>query len=143
MPAVARADLFVFAGHAAVGGHEGLDTALSLAAGGRLTAADVLALDRAPSEVVLTACETARTGGDFAAPGLALSDAFAAAGSRMVIAATRAVADADADALATALFAKGFTPGWDAAAALRDAQRVVAARGGDWAAFRVYVRAAR
>ena len=143
MPAVARADLFVFAGHAAVGGHEGLDTALSLAAGGRLTAADVLALERAPREVVLTACETARTGGDFAAPGLALSDAFAAAGSRMVIAATRAVADADADALATALFANGFAPGWDAAAALRDAQRAVAARGGDWAAFRAYVGAAR
>ena len=103
----------------------------------------MLALERAPRQVVLTACDTARAADDFASPGLALSDAFAAAGSGVVIAATRAVDDADADALATGLFANGFGPGWDAAAALRDAQRALAARGGDWAAFRAYVRALR
>jgi len=135
--ALPEASLFHFAGHARAG-DDPWDSALSLSDSGRLTVADVLALPRAPSVVVLTACEAARS-----TSGLGLAHAFVLAGSRAAVAPWRAVADDLALEIARSMFRYvDRDHPVDPARVLRDAIRSlrVIKPHSDWAAFRVVVR---
>ncbi|WP_437818399.1 CHAT domain-containing protein [Sorangium sp. So ce1078] len=132
--------LFHYAGHGFFGGVDGWDSSLPLAGGGKLAVSDILALRRAPAQVVLSGCDTARTG---AAPGarglgLGLAQAFLVAGAGSVIAATRPVDDALAERMMVALVAAGQDePG----AQLREATLAAlrATPSSDWASFRALV----
>ncbi len=130
------AGLLHFAGHGVYAGREGWESALPLANGARWSVGDVLALTHAPAQVVLTACEGARSSSD-AAEGLGLAQAFVIAGSQIAVAPTRPVQDAVAGALADGLYAS-LGRGTPLAAALRDAQIALWKRDpqADWAAFR-------
>ena len=134
-------DLFHFAGHVRFAGREGIDSGLVLS-DGELSLGDILTLSRVPEMVVLSACEGARTrsAAGFSAS-LGLAQAFVAAGSRAVVATTRAVPDE----LARTFFAMfyEFSHGQveDAARALQQAalqQRALDPES-DWAAFRLFV----
>jgi tetratricopeptide (TPR) repeat protein len=128
-----------YAGHGVFEGEEGWDSALPLAAGGRLDVSDILSLAPAPRTVVLAGCEAAKSSGE--AEGLGLAQAFLAAGSREVLAPVRKVSDALAGKLATKLYAGGPEAKHSLAHAARAA--VLATRAeepaSDWAAFRVLV----
>jgi CHAT domain-containing protein len=135
-----RAALLHFAGHGVYAGREGWDSALPLARGARWSVGDVLASRRAPTRVVLSACEGARSSFE-AAEGLGLAQAFLVAGAQSVIAPTRAVKDELAQAFARAFYASLLRPGardGTPATALREAQIAIAAAqpDADWAAFR-------
>ncbi len=135
---LSTADLFHYAGHAGFAGGGGWDSALPLSGGSRLTVGDILMLDRAPSQVVLSGCETGRTSSRAAAESVSLAHAFLVAGSRSVVAATRPVADSVAMRLVTAYYrarASGLPPG----RALRDAQIDLRRHdpGADWSSFRL------
>lgn len=131
-------DVFHYAGHGSFRGLGGWESALSLSAGDRLTVGDVLALPRMPAWVVLSGCDTARTAEQSPSESLGLAQAFAAAGSWGVVAATRPVSDETAADLVTALYRA-----WDGrsppAAALRTAQLELLWRHpeSDWEAFRL------
>ncbi|KYF91717.1 hypothetical protein BE20_13915 [Sorangium cellulosum] len=132
--------LFHYAGHGFFGGIDGWDSGLPLAGGGQLAVSDILALRRAPAQVVLSGCDTARTG---AAPGarglgLGLAQAFLVAGAGSVIAATRPVDDALAERMMVALVAAGQE---DPGAQLREATLAAlrATPSSDWASFRALV----
>jgi hypothetical protein len=136
------AALFHFAGHAAYAGVDGWESALLLANGDRLTAADVLALSHAPPIVVLSGCQTGREGDARGAQGIGLGAAFLAAGSRAVLASTRDVSDATTARLMHELsIALSASPD-DPAAALQKAQNALrsADPSADWSAFRAFVR---
>ncbi len=133
-----RTDLLHYAGHGTFAGAGGWESALPLAAGGRLTVGDVLTLEAVPREVVLSGCETARAARAGGADSLGLAHAFLVAGSRSVLAATRPVDDATAFALVSAFYrerSRGAPP----ALALRRAQLALLAAEdpGDWATFRL------
>ncbi|WP_437562218.1 CHAT domain-containing protein [Sorangium sp. So ce542] len=132
--------LFHYAGHGFFGGIDGWDSGLPLAGGGQLAVSDILSLRRAPAQVVLSGCDTARTG---AAPGarglgLGLAQAFLVAGAGSVIAATRPVDDALAERMMVALVAAGQD---DPGAQLREATLAAlrATPSSDWASFRALV----
>lgn len=134
------AALLHFAGHGVYGGREGWESALPLARGARWTVGDVLSLPRAPSRVVLSACEGARSSLD-AAEGLGLAQAFVVAGTHAVVAPTRPVKDELARALSEALYSALLTRGSEVslATALARAQATLSTAHADWdwAAFRV------
>ena len=133
-------DLLHFTGHGEFGGRGGLDSALALAGGGRITVGDILALPRAPKTVVLTACEAARAALDAPAEGLGVAQAFVVAGAQAVVAPTRWVEAKMASEMSMALYrALEDPPPGDLAGALRRAQLELrqSRPGGDWAAFRV------
>ncbi len=136
--------LLHYAGHATVEGRDGWETGLPLASGGRLTVGDVIALARVPERIILSGCDTARAQETARTEGLGLAQAFAVAGARAVVASTRPVQDQLARSLMAALYRSLLaSPGaLDLAAALRDAQRAIAAApvAGDWASFRAIVR---
>lgn len=133
-----QADLFHYAGHAVFEGSGGWDSGLPLADGTRLTVGDILALPRVPRWVVLSGCETGRSGQDAPQEGIGLANAFAAAGSSRVVAAVRPVADADARALVREFYRE-----WSGSAAESVAlQRAVLALRrdrprADWSSFRI------
>jgi CHAT domain len=85
------ASLLHFAGHASSGGLDGLDGALHLAGGQRLSFGDVFALRGVPELVVLSACTSSVSHGSGA--GLGIGQAFVAAGSRAVVGSSRDVSD--------------------------------------------------
>ena len=60
--AIEQAALLHYAGHGDFAGETGWESALRLADDGQLTLPDILALDRVPSTVVLSGCETGRSG---------------------------------------------------------------------------------
>ncbi|HVJ94989.1 MAG TPA: CHAT domain-containing protein, partial [Labilithrix sp.] len=129
-------DLFHFSGHADVAGPDGWESALALATTDRLTAADVLALPRAPAVVVLSACEGARARYD----AMGLAHAFVASGAAAVIAPTRPVSDTFARAVSDALYAAWTRDIVQPAAALRLALAGLTKRANpDWATYRVVV----
>jgi tetratricopeptide (TPR) repeat protein len=99
--AVQNADAFHFAGHGRSAGPEGWDSALLLA-DTELSVGDVLLLRSVPRRVILSGCETAKTG-TLDEGGIGVAQAFAIAGSEVVIATHREVDSADALAYATAL----------------------------------------
>ncbi len=141
--ALGTATFFHYAGHATYGGEDGWDSALPLAAGGRLLATDVLALHDAPARVVVSGCSAARTAS--AAPGetLGIAQAFLVAGSDAVVAPTRDVADALSVTFVEALYAElERDPRADLTTAVQRAQLQVreADPTSDWGNFRVLRR---
>jgi tetratricopeptide (TPR) repeat protein len=144
LPLLRAASLFHYAGHARPGPREGLEGVLPLAQGTRLLVADVLALDRVPDRVVLSACEAALLAD--ADGGLSMAHAFILAGARAVVASTRPVGDVATRALMTALYGSGLADlDRDPAEVLRAVQLARWRQGGgqdpnpgdDWVAFRV------
>lgn len=137
--ALARADFLHYSGHATFGGWE---SSLELAASGRLSVGDILALERAPRLVVLSGCETGRAAAG-AVESIGLAQAFLVAGSAQVIAAVRPVEDRLAEKLFAELYGdgEGRSEGapTDAAVLLRQAQLRWRERfpKSDWASFRV------
>ena len=134
--ALAAADLFHYAGH---GIFAGWGSALPLANSSRLTLGDILALERAPAQVVLSGCDTGRSADDAPAAIAGLAHAFLAVGSHSVIAATGPIGDDAALELTTALY-PALLAETSAPAALRQAQLELRRRdpGGDWSKFRVF-----
>lgn len=141
LQAVRDADLFHFAGHAWYGGRGGWDSHLKLASDTVLTVRDILSLERAPRLVVLSGCETAAVGGSAAIAGIGLAQAFIAAGTEHVVAATRPIPDTAARDLADHFY-RALNAGADPAGALRTAQIALARAtpDADWRAFRVLTR---
>jgi CHAT domain-containing protein len=133
-----RADGLHYAGHGLYAGQEGWESLLPLAAGGRLTIGDVLALHHAPRRVVLSGCETARSSREGPAEGLGLAQAFVIVGSDEVIAPVRPVRDALAAAMSRAFY-EALPSSTNAAEALAHAQNVVRRDmpAEDWSSFRV------
>jgi tetratricopeptide (TPR) repeat protein len=132
--------LFHYAGHATFGGVDGLESALSLAGGSRLTPSDILALPRVPPIVALFGCDTARESAVGTLDALGLTGAFLVAGTGMVIATSRGVDDALSRDVATEFYARWLgTPRGGPAEALRSAVLAVRERspGSDWGAFRL------
>lgn len=135
---ISEVDLLHYAGHGAFAGPGGWDSALLLAGESRFTLGDVLALDRAPAEVVLSSCEAARAVHDGGAANLGLAQAFVVAGSERVIAALRPVGDRVTAGFFRELYGI-LSPSVDLAEALRRAQLAWRQRdpGADWASFRL------
>lgn len=99
--ALPQSDHFHFAGHGEPSAEEAWEHALLLAGGERLTAADVLALPRAPRRAVLSACRSASARPLAALETIGLAQAFVVAGAEEVLAAAHAVEDQDqAEAMA-------------------------------------------
>lgn len=136
-----RAELVHYAGHGTFGGRDGLESGLPLA-DGMLTAADVLALARVPSVVVLAGCETGRAATAGGIEGLGLAQAFLAAGARHVVAAGRPVPDALTERLMRSFYEALPAERGDVAAGLRRAQLALRQQdpSADWAAFRALRR---
>jgi hypothetical protein len=132
-----------FAGHGSYAGTDGWESALTLAAGERMSVADILALSHAPARVILSGCETGNEQEIGGGPtGLSLADAFIAAGSRVVIASTRRVDDEMTSRLMQTLASALVDSSADLPEALRRAQLEVrsALPSSDWSAFRAFVR---
>lgn len=132
-----------YAGHGVFAGLEGWESALPLAGGGHLAVSDVLATHAVPMRIVLSGCETARSGAEAPSESLGLAQAFVIAGADFVIAPVRRVDDAIAAKTSAALYGTlAQASAVDAAKALRDAQnaRRRDAPDSDWSAFRVVSR---
>jgi cellulose synthase operon protein C len=138
-PALGRTDLFHYAGHGTFSGFGGWESVLPLAGGTRLTLGDVLTLGRPPSWVVLSGCETGRSGADAPVEGLGLAQAFLLAGSRAVIATTQQVDDRAAEGLFAELY-QGWGDAPDLAVLLQRAQLAWRRRapGDGWKSFRLF-----
>jgi hypothetical protein len=136
---LAGADLLHYAGHGVFSGSGGWDSVLPLAGGTRLTLGDLLAFQQVPRWVVLSGCDTGKSGANAPAEGLGLAHAFLLAGSEDVIAATRPVGDRAAQGLLSELYLR-WSPDPDLAALLRDAQLAWRQRdpAGDWQSFRLF-----
>lgn len=105
-----RHDLLYFAGHAVLAGHEGWDSHLKLAGGGRLDLADLLTLPRPPRRVVLTSCEAAQSVDLGGLGGFGIAQALVLAGAEAVLGPVRPITDKSAAALGARL-TEGFFRG--------------------------------
>lgn len=137
---LAIADLVHYAGHGIFSGLGGWDSGLLLAEDTQLTLGDILALERVPTWVVLSSCDTGRSSSEtpVASPGLA--QAFLLAGSQAVVASTRPAVDPEMPAFFTDLYEQwGREP--DLAVALQRAQLSWRKRNpkADWQGFRLFV----
>ncbi len=134
--ALTASDWFHYAGHA--DSHSD-DTQLRLAGAQRFHLSDVLMLEKAPSTVVLAACESSRVEPGPASPALSLAHGFVLRGSHQVVATTRPVADETAARLMATFYRHQQRTG-DVAQALVLAQRELfqAQSTADWSAFRLY-----
>jgi CHAT domain-containing protein len=140
--ALGSTDLLHYAGHAAAGGADGADSALSLARGSRLTPADILALPHVPDIVGLFGCDTAHESVTGALDAVGLTSAFLVGGAQVVVATSRVVQDSLARDVAAEFYSRLTAAGRPGASrALRDAVLAVRDRqpASDWAAFRVLV----
>jgi cellulose synthase operon protein C len=131
-------DLFHFSGHGVFEGFGGWDSRLRLADETSVTIGDLLALERAPRWVVLSGCDTGRSGAEARIEGLGIANAFLLAGSRAVVASVRPVDDKTTLRLFAELYRRWDGNG-DLAVALQGAQ--LAWRHGDrnvdWSSFRI------
>jgi hypothetical protein len=134
---LATVDLLHYAGHGVFSGFGGWDSSLLLAEETRLTLGDLLALDRVPAWVVLSACDGGRSSSEASVEGLGLAQAFLLAGSRAVIASTRPADDRTVPELFAELYRQ-----WDQdpAVALQRAQLAWRKSNpeADWDAFRLF-----
>ena len=122
-----------YAGHALSAGWR---SRMPLADGGQLTVTDILALPRAPENVVLSGCETGLLS---AAEGIGLAHAFLAAGARSVVAAVRPLPDRSGAQL-MASFYGSLNDGASTEEALRRAQLELREAGeASWSALRLYL----
>ncbi len=131
-----KVDVFHYAGHAQFE-DGGLESALVLANGQRLTSADILALPSGPTLVVLSGCETSRLNAGVKFADIGLAQSFLLRGAETVVATTRVVRDAVALSLVREFYAQDEP----APEALRRAQIALSAKqpNEDWGAFRVLV----
>jgi tetratricopeptide (TPR) repeat protein len=138
--AMGKCDWLHYAGHGEFAGHGGWESSLPLADGAKLTVGDILALPRAPRLVVLSGCETGRTSRRSPLSQIGLAQAFSIAGSQVVLAATRPVADELALRMSKALYA-AWNVGGDPIDAPSRAQRalVESSPEQDWSAFRTFL----
>ncbi len=136
-----EADLLHYAGHGEYAGHEGWESSLPLAAEGRLSIGDILALPRVPRWVVLSGCQTAKSSSTATPDTFGLAQAFVVAGAQSVIAPVRKIPDNLALRVSVAIHTQlGQQQGTvDLALALRDALLNISAQtpNEDWAALRV------
>jgi hypothetical protein len=136
--ALGTVDLFHFGGHGKAEGLLGLQSRLWLAGHDVLETAEVLALERVPQVVVLSACESAR-GATQSDANLGVAQAFILRGTRVVLAATRAIPDHTGVTLAKVLYADGIanvTP-----VGMHSSLRALRERfgeGGAFASYRIY-----
>lgn len=130
-----------YSGHGSQRGIDGLGSGFPLSGASRFAASDAIVLHRAPRLVVLSACELAQRGSQPGKLGLGLAYAFLIAGSERVVAATRAVSDADTASLIERFYAS-LDREHDASWALRAAQLDLHmhAPTADWSAFRAIAR---
>ncbi|MFZ5892796.1 MAG: CHAT domain-containing protein [Myxococcota bacterium] len=99
---LANTGLLHFAGHGRSGGIDGINGALLLGSDRVLSLGDVLALERAPDFVVLSACSSSVSPEPGA--GLSIGQAFIWAGARAVVGASRAISDRSSERFATVLY---------------------------------------
>lgn len=131
-----RATLFHYAGHASTSGVAGWDSQLPIAGGDHFDVHDVLALQRVPSFVILSGCET---GGSIeSGDGWNIAQAFVTAGAHAVIASTAVIDDEDAAIASMALIEHLDLE--DGAGTLWTARRALDGAAAD--AFRVWERPA-
>ena len=146
---LSNARLLHFAGHARSGGIDGLDGALDLSHGQRLSVADVLACERVPEFVVLSACSSSVS--PEPAGGLSIGQAFVAAGSRAVVGASRTISDRLAGRFADSLYERLLASGaarevprdihaWADAVRAADLEQAHADPRADWASIRLLLR---
>ncbi len=137
---LATSDLLHYAGHADYSGLGGWESSLLLADGTRMTLGDLLALDRVPSWVVLSGCETGRASDETPVAGLGLAHAFLLAGARDVIGATRPADDRRVPAFFAELYRR-WAEEPDLARAMQRAQLAWREREpAEWAIFRLFER---
>lgn len=134
--------LLHFGGHGTAAGHDGWQSALTLAEGSRLTVGEILTLKQVPALVVLSGCETSRTSGSGPMAGLGVAHAFVMAGAQQAIATSRPVDDAVARAVIEATYAHVDEADMDLVTALRLAQLDLLKRDGvgAWSSFRALSR---
>jgi tetratricopeptide (TPR) repeat protein len=131
---LSRHALFHFAGHTSFDAQAPWRLGLMLSHDKKLGLSDLLTLPSAPALVMLSACEGAR-----ASSGNAIGTALVAAGSRVVIAPTRLVADQLSLRFSQAFYT-ALASELDPVRAAHRAQEELRAKGeADWAAFRVLV----
>jgi hypothetical protein len=130
--------LFHYAGHGVFAGPDGTESRLPLAGGTQLGVLDVLAAKTVPATVILSACESGRGALDGAVESFGVAQAFVVAGTRIVIAPTRAVRDELARRMSVELHRRLIEGNIDPVEALRQAQIAVRSvdASADWAAFR-------
>ncbi|MCA9551979.1 MAG: CHAT domain-containing protein [Myxococcales bacterium] len=135
----AQPDLLYYAGHAVYAGLDGQAAGVLLANDGKLTTTDVLSLSAAPRVVVLSGCETGKTGTKEGG-NLGLAQAFLVAGSEVVVATSRPVRDGAMASLSQALLDG---ESWSADDVIRRARAgqlsAATARMPGWSAVRVVV----
>lgn len=100
---LARAEHFHYAGHSAAVGVFGWASTLRLAQGTSLSIADIVALDRVPSTVVLVSCDGGHISPDPRTQGISLAAAFIFSGSDVVVAMSRPIGADEAPVLASTL----------------------------------------
>jgi tetratricopeptide (TPR) repeat protein len=115
-------DLLHYAGHADFSGRGGWESHLPLAGGSRLTLADIVSLEPAPTWVVLSGCESGQTDETTQVESQGLAQAFLLAGSQGVVAATRKIEDRSAHQLINALYGQVRSAPLDLAVLLQRAQ---------------------
>jgi CHAT domain-containing protein len=101
--AAVQPTLLHYAGHGVHAGPDGWDSHIEVPGHGRLSAAHIVALQRAPALVVLGACSTGATRDDILDGGMNLAVALLLAGAEIVIAPSGPVEDRAALALARLL----------------------------------------
>lgn len=140
LSALPQHDIFHYAGHAEQLGFAGWESRLLLASREQLEVSDVLALERVPSFVVLSGCETGLESRD-AGFSLGMAQAFIARGSELVLATTRRVPDALGEKLAGLMYRDGSQTfrAESLTEALRSLRREESALG-EWPSYRLYVR---
>lgn len=131
------ADLLHYAGHGEAAGRDGLESALLLPDGDRVTVRDILASPRSPRGVVLSACESAMPRAESLDGGTSLATAFLLSGSQWVIATSAPVRDADAHRLSAELYREAVPS--SGPHALRRALLASRPDLEDWRLFRVLV----
>jgi tetratricopeptide (TPR) repeat protein len=140
LDALPRASLFHYAGHGVSGGQDGVDSALLLAGGERMTVLDVLALPHVPKLAVLSSCSAGHVASDVGAEALGVAQAFVIAGAGAALAPTRPVSDELGASMSRAFYAQ-MAHGADPVEAARLAMLDLWREGSplDWAAYRVVV----
>jgi cellulose synthase operon protein C len=137
---LATVDLFHYAGHGKFSGFGGWESSLLLAEKTRLTLGDLLALERVPAWVVLSACESGRSSTETPVESLGLAHAFLLAGSQGVIASTEPAKDIEMPQFFADLY-RQWDHDSDLAVALQEAQLSWRKRNpkANWQSFRLFV----
>jgi len=133
------ADLLHYAGHGTFSGSGGWESSLLLADETQLTLGDLLTLERVPTWVVLSGCDTGRSSTETSVESLGLAHAFLLAGSRAVVASIRRVDDRTARSF-FAEFYRQWDRDPDLAVALQRAQLSWRQQNpkADWQSFRLF-----